>query len=59
MDIYLNYKTERNLEDIWNFAYQKWRTNKERVKSDKPSMSGIVQKLIDDLHEVMVEDGQL
>lgn len=59
MDIYLNYKTEHNLEAIWNFAYQKWREKKPRDKSDKPSMSGIVQKLINDLHEVMVEDGQL
>ena len=56
MDLYLNQKTENNLEDIFNYSYQKWRDGKIEKK---PTRAKIVRKLINDLHEVMVEDGQL
>lgn len=56
MDIYLNQKTERNLEDIFNYSYQKWR---EKKIEKKPTRSKIVRKLINGLHESMVEDGEL
>lgn len=56
MEIYMTRETRKNLEDIYNFAYQKYR--KGEVKK-RPTKAMIVRKLINDLHEVMVEDGQL
>ena len=56
MDVFLDKITKKNLEDVYNYAYQKYR--KGEVKK-RPTKAMIVRKLINDLHAVMVEDGQL
>ena len=56
MDIYLNKKTKLNLEAIFKFAMEKYL---EGSVKEQPTRAGIVRKLINDLHAVMVEDGQL
>ena len=54
MDLYLNKKTENNLEDIFNYEYQQWRKKK---REKKPTRAMIVRNLINDEHESYVEGG--
>lgn len=52
----LDEKTSSNLEDIYNYSYQKYRKG---LMEKKPSKLEIVRTLINDLHELMVEDGEI
>ena len=56
MDIYLTKKTKKNLEAIYKFSMKKYLDGKIEKE---PTRAEIIRRLIDDLHEVMVEDGQL
>lgn len=52
----LDEKTSSNLEDIYNSSYQKYRKG---LMKKKPSKLEIVRTLINGLHELMVEDGEI
>ncbi len=56
MDIYLTKKTRKNLEDIFNYSYDKWRAGEIEKE---PTRAMIVRKLIDGLHQTMKESGDL
>ncbi len=52
----LDQKTSSNLEAIYKYSYDKWFIGEIE---DKPTKLGIVRLLINDLHELMVEDGEI
>ena len=52
----LDEKTSNNLEAIYKYSYDKWFDGQIE---DKPTKLGIVRLLINELHESMVEEGEI
>ena len=52
----LDKTTSNNLEAIYKYSYNRWFNGEIE---DKPTKLGIVRLLINDLHDLMIEDGEI
>ena len=56
MDIYLDKLTQKHLEDIHNYTYQKYRSGEIKKR---PSRSDVIRTLINGLYDSMKEAGEI